>query len=280
MTYICTSNQAADLAQSIQLNAVDYQESDLFNCRPSELRALAGKILGLQSIKWHYLFTEKQQKLEKSNKLGKELNIGMHLAPSNLSGKNTCPMASKGCRAACLNTSGKGRLSVTQIGRIKKTKLYFEHPFLFRALMINEIRAWQDKAEKQGLRLAVRLNTTSDIVWENKFPLLFEIFKNVQFYDYTKIAKRFEHPLPSNYHLTFSRSEENQNLVDRVISRKGNVAVVFQNIQNAMQTGYQGLRVINGVESDRRYADPAGVIVGLQALGNAKADRSGFVVPN
>jgi hypothetical protein len=36
------------------------------------------------------------------------LNFGLNLAPSDLSGRNTCPNASPGCKAACLNTAGRG----------------------------------------------------------------------------------------------------------------------------------------------------------------------------
>jgi hypothetical protein len=36
--------------------------------------------------------------------------------------------------------------------------------------------------------------------------------------------------------------------------------------------------VINGDESDLRFLDPKGVIVGLKAKGKAKKDLSGFVL--
>jgi hypothetical protein len=32
----------------------------------------------------------------------------LHLAPASLSGWNVCPMATAGCKAACLNTAGRG----------------------------------------------------------------------------------------------------------------------------------------------------------------------------
>jgi hypothetical protein len=31
----------------------------------------------------------------------------LYLAPANLSGWEVCPMSTKGCRAACLNTAGR-----------------------------------------------------------------------------------------------------------------------------------------------------------------------------
>ena len=41
---------------------------------------------------------------------------------------------------------------------------------------------------------------------------------------------------------------------------------------------WQGKPVINGDESDLRFLDPKGVIVGLKAKGQGKKDTSGFVV--
>ena len=34
----------------------------------------------------------------------------LHLAPFTLSGRNTCPKATAGCAAACLNTAGRGEI--------------------------------------------------------------------------------------------------------------------------------------------------------------------------
>ena len=40
---------------------------------------------------------------------------------------------------------------------------------------------------------------------------------------------------------------------------------------------YEGLSVFNGDDSDLRFLDPKGVVVGLYAKGKAKKDTSGFV---
>jgi hypothetical protein len=44
-----------------------------------------------------------------------------------------------------------------------------------------------------------------------------------------------------------------------------------------MPETYQGLPVYNGDESDLRFTDPKGVVVGLYAKGKAKKDSTGFV---
>ena len=40
---------------------------------------------------------------------------------------------------------------------------------------------------------------------------------------------------------------------------------------------YYGRNVVDGDDSDLRFLDPVGVIVGLKAKGEAKRDDSGFV---
>jgi hypothetical protein len=56
----------------------------------------------------------------KSEKVGVLTGI-IYMSPYNLSGKNVCPGASKGCAAACLNTAGRGAMNVVQAARLKKT---------------------------------------------------------------------------------------------------------------------------------------------------------------
>jgi hypothetical protein len=80
--------------------------------------------------------------------------------------------------------------------------------------------------------------------------------------------------LPANYHLTFSRKENNDAHCDLILSMGGNVAVVF----NDMPETYKGYKVINGDENDLRFLDEKNVIVGLKAKGKGKKDTSGFVV--
>jgi hypothetical protein len=80
---------------------------------------------------------------------------------------------------------------------------------------------------------------------------------------------------PSNYHLTFSRSEENQSSVEEIALLGGNIAVVFR---NELPEKYLDKSVVNGDESDLRFLDKKSVVVGLSMKGKAKKDESGFVV--
>lgn len=223
-------------------------------------------------------------KLMKGEKKG-YLSFVLHLAPSDLSGYNTCPMASAGCRAACLNTAGRGGLfkkgettNTIQTARIRKTRMFFENRAEFISQLVADIRLGIRQAEKLGMIPAFRLNGTSDIPWEN-VPVndatnIMSLFPNVQFYDYTKRENRRN--LPTNYHLTLSRSETNE-VACFTPSQPYNVAVVFNS--KVLPTEYKGRPVVNGDDTDLRFLDPVGVVVGLTAKGKAKKDPSGFTVP-
>jgi hypothetical protein len=224
------------------------------------------------------LFSRGNHKIMKGEKKG-YLSFILHLAPANLSGYNVCPKASVGCAAACLNTAGRGGIfkpgettNVIQKARIRKTKLFFEDRQTFMSTLHNDIQKGIKQAEKKNMIPAFRLNGTSDISWE-KYDII-QHYPNVQFYDYTKIRGRKVNHL-KNYHLTFSKTDDNEK--DTLLSiRKGaNVAVVFR---DKLPTTYMGMPVFPGDDSDLRFLDPVNSIIGLKAKGKAKNDTSGFVV--
>jgi ABC-type iron transport system FetAB ATPase subunit len=109
------------------------------------------------------LLSTANPKIQKGTKLG-YLSFILHLAPSDLSGKNTCPKATPGCIAACLNTAGRGGMfkkgentNMIQKARIRKTVMYFEQRDLFFATLEADIRKAIKFAEKQGLIARVPL---------------------------------------------------------------------------------------------------------------------------
>ena len=217
------------------------------------------------------LLTLGNTKTVKGEAMGYQTYI-MHLAPSTLSGYNTCPMASEGCASACLNTAGRGRFTAIQEARIRKTKWFFENREDFMYTLVKDIKAAIRKAEREGFIPVFRLNGTSDIRWETVSVLdyrnIMEMVPNVQFYDYTKLPNRRD--IPSNYHLTFSRSESNEHLIPQGM----NVAVVFDSLPDV----WMGRKVIDGTETDLRFLDEQNVVVGLLAKGKAKKDTSGFTI--
>lgn len=231
------------------------------------------------------LFTTGNPKLMKGEKKG-YLSFVLHLAPANLSGKEVCPKRTAGCTAACLNTAGRGGIfkagettNVIQQARIRKTKMFFENRDEFMANLYGEVLKGITMAGRQGLEPAFRLNGTSDISWE-KYEVpgtgknIFQCFPEVQFYDYTKVLGRKVADIP-NYHLTFSNADGNINDVLGAKAAGMNIAVVFR---KGLPEKHLGLKVIDGDETDLRFLDERGVIVGLKAKGKAKKDTSGFVV--
>ena len=217
-------------------------------------------------------------------KLGKSLDIGwanwaIHLAPHDLSGRNVCPKSTPGCRKYCIYWQGRGAMSMAQKARIRRTDWLFENPQSFKLQLIHEITAALRWGDRHKVQTAIRLNGTSDIVWEKKWPTLFDMFHEVTFYDYTKIPKR---KTPENYHLTFSRSESNKIDCAREFSNGKNVAVVFRTNEakpsECTITPFVQSPVYDGDKNDCRFLDPPGHVIALRAKGSAKHDATGFVV--
>ena len=228
------------------------------------------------------LLTRGNPKILKGEKKGYLTSI-LHLAPADLSGYQTCPKATAGCKAACLNTAGRGGIfkkgestNIIQQARIRKTVRFFEAREQFMQELALEIQSTIKYAEKRGLIPVFRLNGTSDIGWEKirfgAYRNIFEAFPNVQFYDYTKIAGR---KVPANYDLTFSAADGNDADVAKAIEQGYNVAVVFAD--KKMPEQYAGRPVINADDTDLRFLDARNVIAGLYAKGKAKKDSTGFV---
>ena len=215
-------------------------------------------------------------KTRKGEKYGWK-TYGLHLAPFNLSGKNVCSSATVGCSTACLNTAGRGIMRSVQDARVKKTRRFFEDRNGFLQQLYKEIKSSIKSATRKQINSCFRLNLTSDLPWEN---MVVKHFPKSQFYDYTKHLKRFvrflEGKLPSNYHLTYSRSEETTDaMVIALCKSGGNVAVVFR---DHLPETWLGIEVIDGDDSDLRFQDGKGKIVGLLEKGLAKKDETGFVV--
>lgn len=220
-------------------------------------------------------------KAESNAKLSKGLKYGwdsfiLYLAPYNQNSKgvNLCPHASALCVLACLFTAGRGRMSNVEQARRNRTEYYLHDRKRFLSQIVQELT----KIAKHSNQ-AVRLNGTSDIDWLKMFKAygwdLLEMFPSIEFYDYTKSLHRWLKYRDTRYHLTFSRSESNEAECLQVLSMGGNVAVVFDELPET----WNGYKVVNGDDSDLRFLDESGVVVGLTAKGKAKGDdASGFVV--
>ncbi len=228
------------------------------------------------------LLNQGNAKTRKGEKVGWK-TFGIHLAPSTLSGFNVCKDASAGCAAACLNTAGRGNMTMVQERRAAKTRFFFTDKQGFLAQLVDEITVAVRRSLKNSLNPCVRLNLTSDLPWEkikfNKKSIL-EFFPNVQFYDYTASLERMTAflagEMPANYHLTFSRKENTpDSVVKSILQSGGNVAVVFR---KKIPKTFFGAEVVNGDETDLRFQDGKGKVIGLKDKGRAKQDATGFVL--
>ena len=215
------------------------------------------------------------------------LNAIHYMAPHKLAGVgNLCGDASDGCIEICLGQHSGAAIyypSVIQ-SRIEKARRFMKERAAYMRDMTSAISAAYRKAQREGLKLCVRPNGSSDLAWEGLKGgdglSLVAAFPSIQFTDYTKSFKRAlahaQGKLPTNYHLTFSHSETNAAQCMQILAAGGNVAVVFA---NGLPDVWNGYRVINGDLHDLRHLDPRGVVVGLSPKGpKAKRDQSGFVV--
>lgn len=236
------------------------------------------------------------------------LNAINYMAPARAGGVgNLCPHASPGCIALCLGLwSGQagmraeGESNLVVDSRIRKAQYFMRDRQAYMHEMLHHIARLYRYAKRNKLRLAVRPNGSSDIAYESIRVLIsadlahelstitgrkivrgihtiFSAFPWIQFVDYTKNPKRFDRALPSNYSLTFSRSETNDSDSIALLNRGVNVAVVFA---KALPKRWHGYRVVDGDKHDLRHLDPkGGHVIGLLPKGSkAKRDRSGFVV--
>jgi hypothetical protein len=259
------------------------------NCRakmPTDLAALAKQY----KITYRDLLST-NPKTEKSH----VQTYILHLAPAETSGVNVCPGAGN-CRKICLHFAGNPvYMQAKQSARIRRTLAYAADSKRFARMLICAIL---DKINKNpGEPIAIRLNGTSDISWENidfhivpefaafcrvKFgailPIgqrnIFEVFnfmaqntgERVHFYDYTKICRNWAECARLGYHLTFSFDgwENKANLaIARDALRAGvNVAAAFNLKRGQDLPHYVDASQFNFLESDKETGRVLAVLDG------------------
>lgn len=212
-------------------------------------------------------------KLMKNQVVSQQMTYAIYLAPAKTSGYNVCSHSTKECRLGCLATSGRQAIEIfsgidrIKNARINKTKLFIEHKEYFMQWLIAEIKSAQAKAIRKGFYFSVRLNATSDIDWQHIYyggKNIFEIFSDVNFYDYTKNVTKFINK-PLNYHLTYSYTGRNWGICKTLLAKGHNIAMVFDvKKEIELPLEYEGFKVINGDLTDYRIDDAKGIIIGLK----------------
>lgn len=232
---------------------------------------------------------ESSAKLAKGQGQAGYMTSVLYLKPADSSGLgiNICPAASAGCRAACLNTAGRGAdwmvdkrtgTNLVQAARQRRTEFLIRDRVGFVSQLRSEINKLIKRANRKGMKLAIRLNGTSDLDWSE----IYTAYPDIQFYEYTKrpdLALKLR--ALKNVSVTFSLSEANLPVAVRLLERGINVAVVFDIKRGKSLPGeFHGYQVLDGDLSDNRFLDPIapkGFVVGLRAKGKAIRDTSGFV---
>jgi DNA-binding MarR family transcriptional regulator len=198
-------------------------------------------------------------KTEKSLKAGDPQTYILHLSPASTSGRNLCPGAGN-CAKICLHFAGNPiYMQGKGAARVRRSQAFSANPQAFLevlALAIIDKRSPQAPSDK----MAVRLNGTSDIKWEEiPFLVTFELSQyiarkysycaepklyssileffmhnfptSIQFYDYTKVHHNWDECSRLNYHLTVSYdgadNAANLKLCRIALSRGLNVAAAF-----------------------------------------------------
>jgi hypothetical protein len=232
-----------------------------------------------ENLPYKPILGESSAKTIKGQKIG-YLTAICYLVPDH----KICPFAvMAGCFDGCLNTAGRGAFTSTQKARAAKTSFFYDNQRAFMLSLCADIWTHKRRAEKLELIPLVRPNGTSDIAFENiqiDGKTIFQMFSDVQFYDYTKHpSRKLEGKTAGNYDLTFSFSA----LTPKPISIKGLInpankrtAVVFQRQADIPET-FRGWQVVDGDDTDVRHIEPEKVVVALYAKGKAKRDVGGFV---
>lgn len=223
-------------------------------------------------------------KTTKGRKYGYETAI-LYLAPHKIAGPNICSDSTSGCRASCLFSAGMGIFSNVKQARIRKTKLFHEHKSVFLAMLDKDIAAFKRYARRKRRKPCIRLNGTSDLPFEEIFPVLFDKYPKIQFYDYSKSISRMSAfmsgAMPANYYLTFSLSEDklNQAFAQKILDEKlGTVVAVVQvKKKEDLPRRFMGAKVVDGDLSDLRFLDRKGSVVLVRSKGKARYNKTGFV---
>ena len=190
----------------------------------------------------------------------------------------------------------------TRFAIIGRARLYLEFRELFKIKLREEVRLFCKLCKRTGRIPAIRLNVSSDIVWERVFPEIFADFPECEFYDYSKGLPKHRKNLPANYTVAHSYSE-NTTFADvaEILSVGRNIIIAFDSAYNPQNHKFGALpervvfrcrktgstmdvRVFNADRQDIRIPalDGIGLVGGLHGKsGNARVENaieSGFMV--
>jgi hypothetical protein len=221
-----------------------------------------------------------------------------NLSPADTSGViNVCPGAGN-CKKTCLHWAGNpAYMKGKQAKRVRQTIAFSRDQNSYLEMLSVAIARALTKFE--GRQIAVRLNTTSDIKWEElqfnlspdvadfillkfgvklaagRYNSILELFLdfNILYYDYSKLKRNWQKCRDLNYHLTASfdghSNAANHRVCIDALNNGVNVAAAF-NIKKSQPLPERvnllgfSLPVLDGDLSDSRFDDIAGCLIGLR----------------
>lgn len=210
-------------------------------------------------------------KLAKSDAIGEYLTYNLSLMPWKYSGFQTCPIG-QDCHADCIgHKSGNNVFRTTQIAKIKRTQAFFKiRPEFMRVLREDIDRVHFAPSPHT---MAVRLNTYSDIPWE-EYGII-DAYPGIMFYDYTKLFSRVSIRTyhRENYDLTYSLSALRHNFeaIQNLQGHNRCAMVVSRPVYKYLHKNYlsgagffwhKGIRFQNGEIHDMTFKYPKkGVLI-------------------
>lgn len=239
---------------------------------PNHLDSVAAKLRGGSTYVLLSPFNEKTPKGEGEG----YLTAMMYLAPHTLAGgKSLCPQSTAACRAGCLYSAGRGHTPRVEAARLRRTRLFLDQREDFFDQLVGELVSMQAVATKFGLKLAIRLNGTSDVLWERELldgKTLFELFPDATFYDYTRTPPHHRR-VPQNWRLTFSLADDPiEFAVGHLLAGRSVAAVVPDEAKRIwvgswFMAGEHEVTVVDGDAHDLRFLDPVPALVLLKPKG-------------
>lgn len=202
----------------------------------------------------------------------------LYLSPhTSAGGKTVCPHSTPACREMCLAGAGLSGLPRQLAAKQRRTRMWLDAPTEFLSLVCADIKKLRAIAAQEGLKPVVRLNGTSDIVWER----LIVMPTDIQFMDYTKIpVEQRSLGRDPRYHLTYSVGgpEDVPRAVAYLRAGQSVAVVVPEDVRDRLLgegrliLGSHSATFIDGDAHDLRFLDAPGSIVLLKPKGRILND--------
>lgn len=199
----------------------------------------------------------------------------LYLAPATVAGgKTVCSHSTEACRAGCLFTAGRGNTPRVFNARVRRTRYLLDDRDSFMDELVGELVQLQAIADRNDLKLAVRLNGTSDWLWEREEldgKTLFELFPRAAWFDYTQVPVHHRR-VPPGWHLTFSLADAPPAVAVAHLLAGRNVSAVVplhekERAPSWFAVGQTEVQVVDGDLHDLRFLDPSPALVLLKPKG-------------